>query len=104
MFLCADPQLSFSAVRFDVRRFESTSWAVCIGFDRSADFGLYNKANGATETAVHDAECASFANDDEAERVEINIDRNITDGVGYSYRKFQTQALLRSLTLLAVLN
>uniref|UniRef100_A0A915CGS2 Protein kinase domain-containing protein n=1 Tax=Parascaris univalens TaxID=6257 RepID=A0A915CGS2_PARUN len=68
------------AVRFDVRRLESgcpANWAVCIGYDRSADFGLF----GNTSHDLRREDCSSVdlqgtLDEDDSSKNEIKFKRS----------------------------
>uniref|UniRef100_A0A0N5AVA2 Protein kinase domain-containing protein n=1 Tax=Syphacia muris TaxID=451379 RepID=A0A0N5AVA2_9BILA len=54
------------AVRFDIRRLDvgfPANWVVCIGYDRSVDFGLFGDDGASRKDS--DAVCSSVDNDDD---------------------------------------
>lgn len=84
----------FSAVRFDIRRLEPSndaSWAVCIGYDRTTDFGLFDGVNdGPTEEGTHETEGTSVCDDDDDYRVDFKVKRSLSNAVsaGFSLKPF----------------
>ncbi|VDM38516.1 unnamed protein product [Toxocara canis] len=67
------------AVRFDVRRLETgcpANWAVCIGYDRSADFGLFGNTSRDIRQDDSTADLLNSPEDDDYSRNEINIKRS----------------------------